>query len=158
MGLKAGYAAMIAEAVARGAMTPVGGGAGVRLPADTAPPDDFAALLAELERSGAEPPALEFRFHPVRKWRFDAAWPGSRVALEREGGDFRPARCECGRTRAVFVSRHHSRKGLEDDAVKYGEAAVLGWKVIRATPPMLRDGRALSLVLRALALPEWSSP
>lgn len=32
--------------------------------------------------------ALEHRFHPVRKWRFDAAFPVRKIAVEIDGGVF----------------------------------------------------------------------
>lgn len=84
----------------------------------------------------------EHRFHSTRQWRFDFAWPQYRVALEREGGMWRKVTCQCGRVKTVFVSRHHSRDGMEEDARKYNAAAAMGWAVIRATPRMLTDGSA----------------
>lgn len=110
-----------------------------------------AGVLAAVLAAGCDRPTSEHEFMlPERKWRFDWAWLPERVALEREGGDFRRVTCECGRTRTVFVSRHHSRDGLEADAEKYGEAAIRGWIVIRATPGMLQSGLATRLLLAAL--------
>jgi hypothetical protein len=60
------------------------------------------------------------------------------VALEYEGGTWRK-------------SRHTSPLGYEGDAVKYSEAAILGWKVLRVTLDMVNDGRAMDLVLRAVS-------
>jgi hypothetical protein len=34
---------------------------------------------------------------------------------------------------------------------KHGQAALLGWRVLRVTPAMLRDGRALAMLKRAFA-------
>lgn len=109
-----------------------------------------AGVLTAVLAAGFERPKPEHVFHESRKWRFDWAWIPERVALEREGGDFRQVTCECGRTRTVFVSRHHSRDGLAVDAEKYGEAAIRGWIVIRATPEMLKSGLATRLLLAAL--------
>ena len=74
-------------------------------------------------------PILEHRFHPVRLWRFDLAWPDSRVAVECEGG--------------VYTRGRHTRgKGFEADCEKYNAATARGWKVFRCTAGMLRDDPA----------------
>ena len=66
---------------------------------------------------GATP---EFKFHPVRKWRFDFALPSLMKAFEFEGG--------------VFTQGRHSRGvGLSADCDKYNEAQRMGWKVYRFT-------------------------
>jgi len=78
----------------------------------------------------------EYRFCE-RRFRFDWAWPEQKVALEMEGG--------------VWTRGRHTRpQGYERDCEKYSLAAILGWRVIRVTPRMLEDGRALELLLLAL--------
>lgn len=75
---------------------------------------------------------------PPRRWRFDLAWPGVKVACEIEGG--------------IWANGRHTRgSGFEGDCIKYSEAAILGWRVIRVTGGMIEDGRALALIRRALA-------
>ncbi len=78
---------------------------------------------------GLEEPQQEHRFHPVRRWRFDFAWPDLMVAIEAEGGTW---------TRG----RHTRGKGFEDDCEKYNAATASGWHVIRFTRGMVDDGRA----------------
>lgn len=79
----------------------------------------------------------EWTFHPTRKWRFDFAWPSKNVALEVEGG--------------TWTNGAHNRgKHYESDCEKYSEAAIAGWKVIRVTSGMIRSGKALELIKRAL--------
>jgi hypothetical protein len=78
----------------------------------------------------------EHRFAPPRRWRFDFAWPAQRIALEIEGGSW-------------AGGRHVRGRGYEADCEKYSEAALRGWRVLRATPGMVRDGRALALLERA---------
>lgn len=114
-----------------------------------ADPIDVRLLVAAVVAAGHPEPLPEHEFAPPRKWRFDLCWPDSRVAFEREGGRFQPVRCRCGEVRTVFVSRHHSRDGLEQDAEKYNAAAAMGWVLVRATPGMIRDGRALVALLAA---------
>lgn len=80
----------------------------------------------------------EFTFHPSRKWRFDYAWPKRKVAVEVEG--------------AVWVQGRHTRgSGYVKDMEKYNEAAILGWRLIRVTPEMVRNGEALNYIERALS-------
>jgi len=82
-------------------------------------------------------PETEYKFHPTRKWRFDYAFKNKMVAVEYEG---------------IYSakSRHTSLSGFTKDCEKYSEAAILGWKVIRVTASMLRDGTAFDLIRRAL--------
>lgn len=85
-------------------------------------------------------PLREYRFHPTRKWRFDIAWPTKMVAVEVDGG-------------AWIGGRHTSGSGFEADCVKLSTAAAMGWRVLRVTPRMIRDGVALTLIEQALAWP-----
>jgi very-short-patch-repair endonuclease len=82
-------------------------------------------------------PVYEFRFMPPRRFRFDFAWPDNKVAVEVEGGIWNGG-------------RHVRGNGYENDCKKYSEAAILGWKVIRATGKMIKDGTAIELLKRAL--------
>lgn len=95
------------------------------------------SLLFQLRAVDLPEPEQETRFHPVRRWRFDLAYPAQKVAVEIEGGSWQNG-------------RHTRGKGYETDCEKYSEAAVLGWKVIRCTPAMVEDGRAVDLITRAL--------
>lgn len=60
----------------------------------------------------------EFRFHPVRKWRFDFAHTDSKVAIEIEGGIW-------------GQSRHTKAVGYIKDCEKYNAAIFDGWDVVR---------------------------
>ena len=80
---------------------------------------------------------MEYRFAAPRKWRFDYAWVDEMVALEVEGG--------------IWTQGRHTRgKGVLGDMEKYNEAAILGWKVIRATPEQVASGAILLTLERAL--------
>lgn len=96
-------------------------------------------IAAGVESDGFPAPEPEYRFHPQRLWCFDLAWPELLVAFEREGG-----------TGRIGKSRHTRPRGYEEDCCKYSEAAILGWCVVRATARMIEDGRALSLLTKAL--------
>lgn len=80
--------------------------------------------------SGAEWPFVaEFRFHPVRRWRFDWADPPRKIAVEVEGiTHYGPA-----------IGRHQSASGIEGDMEKYNAAIVIGWAVLRYSQRMIKD-------------------
>lgn len=82
----------------------------------------------------------EYRFHPTRRWRFDFAWPleSQKLAVEIEGG--------------IWIRGAHTRgRHFESDCCKYAEAAILGWRLIRVTTGMVKDGSAVEFIRRALA-------
>lgn len=60
----------------------------------------------------------EFRFHPVRKWRFDFSLPDKLIACEYEGIHSEK-------------SRHTTVTGYQGDIEKYNQATALGWRVLR---------------------------
>lgn len=82
-------------------------------------------------------PVREYRFHPKRKWRFDAAFPELKLAIELEGG--------------VWTRGRHTRgSGFTADCEKYNHAAVMGWRVLRFTGAMVKSGQALAMTEAAL--------
>lgn len=82
-----------------------------------------------------------------RKWRFDLTLPHG-VVVEIEGGT--------GKNRKR-PSRHLTPKGFNEDCVKYGEAAAMGWCVIRVTPRMIYDDTMVRLVKAALQRRGWEA-
>lgn len=97
------------------------------------------ALVYQCAALELPPPVRELRFHPVRRWRFDLAWPELRVACEIDGGAF-------------AGGRHTSGPGFREDCVKLSEAAAIGWRVLRVMPEHVKDGQALAWLERALAV------
>lgn|GEM_PF-1410349 len=100
----------------------------------------------------------ELRFHPTRRWRFDFAWPDYNVAVELEGGVFTHGRTRTNESgeKVQQKSRHLTPSGFGEDCKKYGEAAILGWLVIRLDTKMAKDGSGLDLLVRALTVRGWS--
>ncbi len=103
---------------------------------------EIEELLAwQMKITGLPKPKREFRFHDTRRWRFDFAYPEYRLGIEVEGG--------------TWVQGRHSRgAGFEKDCEKYSEAAILGWLIIRMTTDMVKDGRGIAFVKRALEASE----
>lgn len=99
--------------------------------------DGERALLTMLGWVGLPAPVQEHRFAPPRRWRFDFAWPAMKLAVEVEGGQ--------------WVGGHVTKGRFEGDMEKYNTAVLEGWRVLRVTPGMVEDGRALAFVQRAMA-------
>lgn len=93
--------------------------------------------------SGLPPPETEYPFARSikRRWRFDYAWPDLMLALEIEGGIWRRG-----------GGAHSRPANILRDIEKYNAATLLGWRLIRATPEMARDGRLLDLLQQAQRL------
>lgn len=101
-----------------------------------------AKMARHIRAHKLPPPEREYRFHPVRKWRFDAAWPAQKVAVEVEGG--------------IWNGGRHTRgKGFIEDATKYAEATLLGWRVFRVSEAHIDSGDAIKWIAAALGM-TWS--
>jgi very-short-patch-repair endonuclease len=97
----------------------------------------------QIKAAGIDAFELEYRFdgsEAKRRWRFDFAWPEPKVAVEIEGGTW-------------AGGRHTRGTGFEEDARKYAEALVQGWKVLRVTRKMVEDLSALTYLEQVLACP-----
>ena len=97
--------------------------------------EETLAILIRAE--GLPEPVREYRFHPVRRFRFDFAWPDLQVAVECEGGTW-------------TKSRHTSGRGYQVDCIKYNLAALSGWLVLRFTRDMIEDGTAIEMIKQTM--------
>lgn len=96
---------------------------------------------------GNEPLVAEFRFHPVRKWRFDGAYPTLKIAFEYQGGIFMRGK-----------SGHSNAKGAMRDWEKFNEAQLDGWIVLQFGPIETQTGIAMQTIERAIKLRRgWST-
>jgi very-short-patch-repair endonuclease len=85
-------------------------------------------------------PVEEFRFHPVRKWRFDFAWPQHRVALEVQGG--------------IWGGGRHSRgAAMLKEWEKLNTAAMMGWRILYCQPRDLCMTETINTIRAALIQP-----
>lgn len=100
--------------------------------------DSKAAKLNGWFRSyGLPEPDAEVRFHPTRRWRFDYAWPQSKVAVEINGG--------------IWTKGRHIRgSGYIGDRAKINAAQILGWIVLEFSPEQIKTGEASLVVKEAL--------
>ena len=92
----------------------------------------------------------EFRFHSKRKWRAD-------FLVMHPAYDDVPDLMDARKTSGLLIEiegivwdgpagRHQRGRGLANDCEKYAEALVEGWTVLRVTPDMVKNGRALDYV------------
>lgn len=79
----------------------------------------------------------EVKFHPSRNWRLDFGHRAARLAVEIEGLTY-----EGG--------RHQRMAGFNEDCRKYMAAMLLGWRVLRVTPLMVRRGEAIDAIKKLL--------
>lgn len=87
-------------------------------------------LAFQLRAAGLPLAEREYRFDPVRRWRFDFAWPEMRVAVEVQG--------------AIYVKGKHSTgRGIEKDHEKANAAVLAGWKVLQYSRVPIESGEAL---------------
>jgi very-short-patch-repair endonuclease len=100
-------------------------------------------LAAQLEQAGILFVREVAFAAPLRRWRADFEITDQRPPLlvEIDGG--------------AFIGGRHSRgQGVANDAEKQSAAAILGYRVIRATPAQVADGSCLSWIQQALGLAE----
>lgn len=105
-----------------------------------------ADLLHQIDLLGLPKPETEYQFWPDRKFAFDLAWPELGLACEIEGGRWL-------KTSSGYSKGHAHPIRFESDCIKYSEAAIRGWLLIRVLPEWcaMADGTAIDLVSRAIA-------
>jgi very-short-patch-repair endonuclease len=100
------------------------------------------ALAFQIMAAQLPVPERQYVFAPPRRWRFDFAWPRSKVGLEVDGG--------------IWIQGRHARgAGILKDCEKLSTAAALGWRVLRVAPEHVKKGLALMWLTAALELKSW---
>lgn len=97
----------------------------------------FRALL---DHHGVPQPVAEHRFHPVRRWRLDYAWPDQQVGLEVDGGAF-----------VAQGGRHGRGVGFLRDLEKRNALALAGWLTLHVVPRQLATRETVMMIREALA-------
>jgi len=88
----------------------------------------------------------EYLFALPRRWRADFAIPNHRLLIEVDGGNRLAVIGKNGK--AVAIGRHTQDADME----KLNEAAILGWRILRFSPAMVKSGVALQTIERFLGL------
>ncbi len=94
-------------------------------------------------------PVLQYRWalSEGRQYRADGAYPDAHVLLEVQGGIW-----------ATNPGRHNRGSGYERDCERDNLAALMGWKLLRFTERMIKDGTAVKTIARALGRDEPAQP
>ena len=73
------------------------------------------------KENGIPEPTYEYKFHSVRRWKMDIAWPEQKVFLEVQGG--------------IFVNGRHSRgAAMLKEWDKVNAASCMGWRILYCQP------------------------
>ena len=95
-------------------------------------------FLAALRSAEIPSPVAEFKFHPIRRWRFDYAWLDQRVYLEINGG--------------IFVGGRHSRgASLLKEWEKIAAATAMGYRPLFCQPRDICSAKTLDAIRDALS-------
>ena len=97
-------------------------------------------VLAYFKEMGIPEPVFELQFHPKRKWRFDLAWPASKLFLEVQGGIF-------------SGGRHNHGAAMLKEWSKLNAATVLGWRPLFCQPTELCMAETAAMIKLALSVP-----
>lgn len=76
---------------------------------------------AFFKEHGIPAPVYELQFAPPRRWRFDLAWPGHKLAIEAQGGLFVGG----AHVRGAFLRKEHEKRN---------HAAAMGWRILYFEP------------------------
>ena len=99
-------------------------------------------VLAYWREQGVPAPVAEHQFHPVRKWRFDWAWPDWLLYLEVDGG--------------IWIQGGHNRGAqLKKDWEKRNAASCMGWRGLWCEPKDLLMRDMADTIKAALVMGGW---
>jgi len=96
-------------------------------------------VLSYWESCGLPRPEIEFRFHDARRFLFDFAWPGFKVALEVQGGLF--GRVLGAHARGAAIRKDHEKRNL---------AASEGWVILYVLPEEVAMQSTADLIRKTL--------
>jgi len=101
------------------------------------PAYDKDVVRSVLTQLGVDAPVFEHKFHPVRRWRFDLAWPEHKLALEVQGG--------------IFTNGRHTRgAALLKEWEKLNTAAEMGWRIVFCQPSDLMKTETIEMLKRCM--------
>lgn len=97
--------------------------------------EEFAKQLGAAMKAGLiHSVTPQYRPLKERLWRIDFALIPTKIAIEVDGG--------------IFIRGRHARgNGIEGDSHKQNTMTMLGWRCLRVTPSMIKDGTGLEYVI-----------
>lgn len=94
----------------------------------------FETQLADPEVGLPSGWIAEFKFHPVRKWRFDFAHLELKILIDIQGGEW------------MIKSGHNTGAAYADDCNKKNVAQSMGYKVFTFTGTQVKNGQAIGFL------------
>lgn len=94
----------------------------------------------------------EYRFHPVRGWRFDFALPVYKLGIEIDGGIWQQ-----GKSKKYGGTGHSHPSNIMRDIEKANAATLLGWRMLRFTDKEIRLGESIQMTVQSVGL-DWPWP
>jgi very-short-patch-repair endonuclease len=91
-------------------------------------------------------PRRNFRFHPIRKFEIDWAWPEQKIGIEIQGGIWIPG----------GKGAHSRPMNIVRDMTKHNLLLDLGWRVWHFTPREVIDGVAIQHIDKVLRAADTS--
>ncbi len=104
-------------------------------------------LAFQIEAHRMPEPVRQYRFAEPRRYSADFAWPGLRVLIEVQGGIWMPG-----------GGAHSRPMNIERDVEKQQLAAVYGWTLVPVTTKQVKNGEAIAVLERVLAVRGWKRP
>lgn len=95
------------------------------------------AFLFQCLKIGLWTPERNYRFHPIRRWEIDFAWPDRKIGIEIQGG--------------VWNQGKHGRgSGIVKDMEKHNALMELNWRVWLFTPKQVKSGEAIKYMEKVI--------
>jgi len=96
-----------------------------------------AEFALQIRALGLPDPVREYRFHPVRKFRLDFAWPELKIGVEVDGGTFNGG-------------RHVRGIGFRNDCIKLNLLSCSGWRLLKGDANMVKSGELVDSLAELL--------
>jgi very-short-patch-repair endonuclease len=98
-------------------------------------------LLLHIRASRLPLPVRDYQALLPRKFKCDLAYVALKIAIEVDGGE------------RLFSGggRHNRAAGMESDSEKQNLLVLAGWRCLRFTGSMVKDGRAIAVLIRMFA-------
>lgn len=104
--------------------------------------------MAEWLDEAGYPYTRQWRFHPIRRWRFDFVL-GHQPAPHGNGKTIESMKLAIEVEGGQFTGGHKRGKAADSDTQKFNEATLRGWRVLRFTTSQVMSGEAWPVVHRA---------
>lgn len=112
---------------------------------------DAEEKVAEWLDQAGYPYTRQWRFHPIRRWRFDFALghPPFEMLHRTQGKTIERLKLAIEVEGGQWTGGHKRGKAADSDTEKFNEATLRGWRVLRFTTSQVMSGAAWPVIQRA---------